>query len=68
MRLAILADVPGNLPALQAVLADLPPVDGVVVAGDMTGLLYQDEVVRRLREHDSWMSKGNGEIGLLNGV
>lgn len=35
MRLAILADVHGNLPALEAVLADLQQhdVDGIVVAG-----------------------------------
>jgi Icc-related predicted phosphoesterase len=36
-RLAILADIHGNLPALEAVLADLAqfPVDHVVVAGDV---------------------------------
>jgi len=39
MRLAILADVHGNLPALQAVLADVQRqnVDGIIVAGDTTG-------------------------------
>ena len=36
MRLAILADIHGNLPALEAVLRDLAPldVDQIVVAGD----------------------------------
>jgi predicted phosphodiesterase len=36
MRLAILADIHGNLPALEAVLAkvQLQKVDGIVVAGD----------------------------------
>ena len=66
MRLAILADVHGNLPALEAVLADLPPVDDIVVAGDVTGLLYQDETVQRLRGLGCQMIQGNGEIGLLN--
>ena len=39
MRLAVLADVHGNLPALEAVLADVQryDVDGVIVAGDTIG-------------------------------
>lgn len=66
MRLAVLADIHGNLPALEAVLADLPPVDDIIVAGDVTGLLYQDETVRRLRSLGSRMIQGKGEIGLLH--
>jgi predicted phosphodiesterase len=39
MRIAVLADVHGNLPALGAVLAELDrdPVDAIVVAGDVVG-------------------------------
>lgn len=39
MRLAVLADIHGNLPALRAVLAELDrdPVDAIVVAGDACG-------------------------------
>jgi putative phosphoesterase len=39
MRIAVLADVHGNLPALRAVLAQLSrePVDAIVVAGDVSG-------------------------------
>jgi putative phosphoesterase len=39
MRIAVLADVHGNLPALRAVLAELDgePVDAIVVAGDVVG-------------------------------
>jgi len=39
MRLAVVADIHANLPALQAVLADVDAllVDGVVVAGDVVG-------------------------------
>ncbi len=36
IRLAVLADIHANLPALEAVLADAAPyhVDGFIVAGD----------------------------------
>jgi len=39
VRIAVLADVHGNLPALRAVLAELDaePVDAIVVAGDVVG-------------------------------
>jgi len=37
MRVALLSDIHGNLPALEAVLDDLPPVDSVVCAGDIVG-------------------------------
>ena len=39
MRIAVLADIHGNLPALRAVLGELDrdPIDAVVVAGDVVG-------------------------------
>lgn len=39
MRVAVLADIHGNLPALRAVLSqlDVEPVDAIVVAGDACG-------------------------------
>ena len=39
MRIAVLADIHGNLPALRAVLAEIDqdPVDAIVVAGDVVG-------------------------------
>jgi putative phosphoesterase len=39
VRIAVLADIHGNLPALRAVLAELErdPVDAIVVAGDVVG-------------------------------
>jgi len=37
MKVALLSDVHGNLPALKAVINDLPPVDSVVCAGDIVG-------------------------------
>jgi putative phosphoesterase len=37
MRVGVIADVHGNLVALDAVLADMPAVDRVVCAGDVVG-------------------------------
>jgi len=37
MKVGLLSDIHGNLPALEAVLADMPPVDQVVCAGDVVG-------------------------------
>lgn len=39
MRIAVLADIHGNLPALRAILAELDrePVGAIVVGGDVTG-------------------------------
>jgi predicted phosphodiesterase len=63
MRLAILADVHGNLPALQAVLADARQqgVDGFIVAGDTTGGPNPVQAINLLRSLDSWLIRGNSE-------
>lgn len=37
MRVGILSDIHGNLPALEAVLEDMPAVDSLVCAGDVVG-------------------------------
>ncbi|MBV0925674.1 YfcE family phosphodiesterase [Halomicroarcula limicola] len=37
MRLGVISDIHGNRVALAAVLADMPPVDGLVCAGDVVG-------------------------------
>lgn len=64
MRLAVLADIHGNLPALEAVLADVRRynVDGIVVAGDTVGGGPQSvEAIRLLRSLGCWMIRGNNE-------
>jgi predicted phosphodiesterase len=63
MRLAILADVHGNLPALQAVLADAQRqgADGFIVAGDITGGPDPVRAMNLLRSLDIWMVRGNRE-------
>ena len=52
MRLAVLADIHGNLPALEAVLDDLQQfhVDGMIVAGDMVAGPNSAEVLQRLQD------------------
>ncbi len=67
MRLAALSDVHGNLPALEAVLADMWPYepDGIIVAGDYTGGPQANETIGLLRSLGSWMIRGNGDSGLL---
>ncbi len=69
VRLAVLADVHGNLPALEAVLADVEQhgVDGIIVAGDLVGGGPQSvEVIRRLRSLRTWMIRGNSENYFLD--
>ena len=47
MRIAVLSDIHANLPALDAVLADAGPVDGIWHLGDVDR--YVDEVVDVVR-------------------
>ena len=69
MRLAILADIHGNLPALDAVLATLEQIqpDYVAVNGDLiNGVPFSAEVVDRLRATDWAIVRGNHEFYLLD--
>lgn len=69
MRLAILADIHGNLPALEAVLAALEQIqpDFVAVNGDLiNGVPFSAEVVDRLRATDWAIVRGNHEFYLLD--
>jgi len=67
MRLAVLADVHGNLPALEAVLDDIHrhTVEGIIVAGDHIALPHANETIRLLRSLGSWMIRGNSDDNLL---
>ncbi len=67
-RLAVLSDIHGNPPALDAVLADLQafsPIDAVLVAGDIITPLYHETVLQKLCEMRAVMIRGNGEHNLL---
>jgi putative phosphoesterase len=68
-RLAVLADIHGNLPALEAVLADLAQfaVDQVVVAGDVINWgPFSAEVTARVVEAGWAVIRGNNEYYLLD--
>ncbi len=67
--LAILADIHGNLPVLEAVLADLAQfsVDQVVVAGDVINWgPFSAEVTARVVEAGWAVIRGNNEYYLLD--
>lgn len=68
IRLAVLADTHGNLPALEAVLADIGQrdVDHIVVAGDLVGGPNPIETIRLLRFLDSWMIRGNSDTSFVH--
>ena len=68
MRIAVLADTHGNLPALEAVLADIrgQSVDAFVVAGDFTGGPQPQETIDLLRSFDGWLVRGNSERYVLD--
>jgi predicted phosphodiesterase len=68
MRVAVLADIHGNLPALEAVLAELDrePPDAVLIGGDVAAGPMPVEVLRALRALPwpvHWV-RGNADRGL----
>lgn len=68
-RLAVLADIHGNLPALDAVLRDLEnyPVDQVVLAGDFIGRgPFSLEVLHRVADGRYPLIRGNHELYVLD--
>ena len=68
MRLAVLADVHGNLPALEAVLdaVEVERVDGVICAGDLVGYgPFPNEVVERLGPACRSSVAGNHDLAAL---
>jgi putative phosphoesterase len=63
MRVAALSDIHGNLPALEAVLADVEreEVDAIVVAGDSVSGPWPAEVFDLLREVGARIVRGNAD-------
>jgi putative phosphoesterase len=63
MRVAALCDVHGNLPALEAVLADIRSlvVDRIVCGGDVIAGPYPQESLDRLREAEAVFVRGNAD-------
>lgn len=66
--LAILSDIHGNLPALEAVLKDMAQyrVDQVIVAGDSILGPFSEQVVEYIVEKSWMVIQGNYESYLLN--
>ncbi len=66
MRIAVLSDIHGNLPALEAVLDALHPFDAVWQLGDVVGYGPQpDEVVARLEAEHAVGVRGNHDSASL---
>ena len=64
--IAVLSDIHGNLPALEAVLAALSPYDAVWQLGDVVGYGPEpDAVVARLRELGATGVRGNHDAAAL---
>jgi predicted phosphodiesterase len=70
--LAVLADIHGNLPALEAVLADVAAAgaDRIVLNGDIADGPFPGETLRLLAElgPDTVWLRGNGDRWLAEGV
>lgn len=69
MRVAALYDVHGNLPALDAVLADVPDDAAIVVGGDVAAGAFPAETLERLRglgDRVYWL-RGNADRELTPG-
>ena len=69
MRLAILADIHGNLPALEAVLVELERLqpDAVVLDGDMiNGVPFSCQVIDLVRTRNWTVVRGNHEFYFLD--
>lgn len=68
MLVAVLSDIHGNLPALDAVLAAMPSVDEVWQLGDVVGYGPDPNgVVARLREIGARGVRGNHDAAALGG-
>lgn len=69
MRIAVLSDIHSNLAALDAVRADLPPVDEVWALGDIVGYGPQpNEVIAGLQELGARSVMGNHDGAAIGTV
>jgi diadenosine tetraphosphatase ApaH/serine/threonine PP2A family protein phosphatase len=69
MRVAVLSDIHGNLPALEAVLAAIRPYDALWQLGDIVGYGPQpDEVVGRLRAESAAGVRGNHDAAAVGEI
>lgn len=67
MRIGIISDIHGNLPALEAVLQDLKPkgLDVLYCLGDFVGYAaFPNEVIERIRAEGIPTIMGNYDDGV----
>src|SRR5437870_9502665 len=68
MTVALVSDVHANLVALEAVLADLPTVEGIWVMGDTVGYGPDPaDTLALLRERHAWLVAGNHDRAVATG-
>jgi len=69
MLIGLISDLHANLPALEAVLADMPPVDRLICTGDIVGY-YADPnaVCERLRKLDVLTIRGNHDAYVIGAL
>lgn len=66
MKVGVLSDIHGNRIALDAVLADMPPVDALVCAGDVVGYNpWHGACVDALRERSARTVMGNHDRAVV---
>ena len=70
MRIALISDIHGNLPALEAVLQRLEeqPIDRIICLGDIAVGPWPSETVKRVRALDCASIVGNWDAWMLDGV
>ncbi len=68
MRVATVSDIHANLPALDAVLEDMPDVDKILFCGDLVGYYcWPNEVTARVEEHGVIGVRGNHDEAIIQG-
>jgi len=66
MRIGLISDIHANLPALEAVMAQMPSIDRLICLGDIVGY-YADpnEVCERLQSFGAVVIRGNHDAYVL---
>ncbi|HEX9448920.1 MAG TPA: metallophosphoesterase family protein [Dongiaceae bacterium] len=69
MLIGLISDLHANLPALDAVLADMPAVDQLICVGDIVGYYAEpNEVCERLQSLDVLVIRGNHDAYVIGAL
>ena len=67
MKVAIISDIHGNIYGLRTIISDLPKVEKIICAGDITGYYpFINEVIDELRRNNVLAVKGNHDQYLID--